>query len=200
MLALAAMNNDTNKIREYVVTGVDINSHTALGFTPLMWAVDKGHGEATKLLLELGADVNKVDLDGRNIVHVACRSVPFNKSILSMLVEKGANINQKDKQGNCPLNTSCRFAEGAWLSSEREKAARLLIELGANVNIANDNGQTPIYRAIYAGNQSLVDLLIKGGSSIGISDKDGKTPTSQRSFCNFFFRGHAAPPSAVMLR
>ena len=24
--------------------------------------------------------------------------------------------------------------------------------------------------------------------------------TSQRSFCNFFFRGHAAPPSAVMLR
>ena len=31
---------------------------------------------------------------------------------------------------------------------------------------------------------------------------DDKTAdlTSQRSFCNFFFRGHAAPPSAVMLR
>ncbi|XP_048251276.1 inversin-like [Haliotis rufescens] len=51
---------------------VDINSRGLRSRTPVMWATERGHRDVVALLASKGADVSLVDVDGGNILHLAC--------------------------------------------------------------------------------------------------------------------------------
>ncbi|XP_071078428.1 uncharacterized protein [Haliotis cracherodii] len=51
---------------------LDINSRGVGGRTPVMAAAVMGHTEVVKLLMNEGANVSLKDVDGNNIVHLAC--------------------------------------------------------------------------------------------------------------------------------
>lgn len=96
-----------NEVRVTVhCAGVD-NRLFDRGFTPLMFAVEKGHVDAVRLLLEKGASVAVVDRNGRTPLHVATGSgEPGELEIVMLLLAKGAFIEAKDAEGMTPLITA----------------------------------------------------------------------------------------------
>ena len=58
MLHEAAFRNQSDLIRLLVKMGADVNAEVGDDGTPLSWAAENGIYEATKTLIECGADVN----------------------------------------------------------------------------------------------------------------------------------------------
>jgi len=109
---LVAMPNRVDMIRFYVERGVDVESRTGDGemiqlateergsvdgdsdCTPLMLSAGEGFVEATECLLDLGADVNAEDGQGRTALHFAEKRFwngqPY-EEVIKLLKSRGAN-------------------------------------------------------------------------------------------------------------
>lgn len=83
--------------------GVDINNQT-FGFTPLTQAVEMEDYQLVKLLLEYGADANKMDEDDHT--PVKCAAEAGNLEIFTLLMEYKANIYSKDAYGNLDISNT----------------------------------------------------------------------------------------------
>jgi ankyrin repeat protein len=103
----AAQSGDITLMRLLLAHGADPNIATANGTTPLMVASGIGwvegvtneqgakeNLEAVKLLLELGADVNAVDGDGRTALHGAAHK--GRNDVVQILVDGGAKLDARD--------------------------------------------------------------------------------------------------------
>lgn len=102
--------------------GWDVNEQVG-GRTLLHHDANHGHGKRVRLLLELGADPNLQDGEGRTALHLVCARGTGTETIRA-LVEAGANPDARDHGGRTPFD----HAE----SASRNTAARILVELGAN--------------------------------------------------------------------
>ena len=136
---------------------------------------------AVRYLVENGADVNAINLQGQtpamnlyggcswdgNIPHLAVlpRSYPYggrycteeDADVLEVLLEAGADINAKDKWGNTLLH----YIAG---SSQRgaKKAVGLVMDFGKpDVNAVNNEGKTVLDIATEKNDESLVKFLLK---------------------------------------
>lgn len=63
-LMRAALNGNTERVKELIHQGADINQRDDNGRTALMFAVTNMHYETMKVLLEYGADVNVKSNEG----------------------------------------------------------------------------------------------------------------------------------------
>ncbi|XP_071084675.1 uncharacterized protein [Haliotis cracherodii] len=89
ILHFACMRGDVETVK-YVLSlhVVDINSRGAGSWTPVMWAVVRGHRDVVELLVSEGADVSLVDEVGYSILHCACAAADVEtvKCVLSLNV------------------------------------------------------------------------------------------------------------------
>jgi ankyrin repeat protein len=134
----AALNGDMTLIRLLLKYGADPNVRTNEGSTALMAASgvnfvvaqtftrpDAEYLEATKLFLELGADVNAVNSQGFSAMHGATNR-GFD-AMVKLLASHGSKLDVKDKQGRTPMT----FAEGVFLAVQppvRKPATIALLE------------------------------------------------------------------------
>lgn len=102
--------------------GWDINERVG-GRTLLHHDANHGHGKRVRLLLNLGADPNLQDGEGRTALHLICARGTGEEAIRA-LVEAGADRDALDHSGRTPFD----HAE----SASRNTAARILVELGTN--------------------------------------------------------------------
>jgi ankyrin repeat protein len=120
-------------IRTLVSIGVDVNTKSGDGNTPLLRACGNGNIEQTQFLVFKGADVNVKDNDGRTPLHKAVRCFGGVK-LTNFLIAEGANVNVRDVEGDSPLH----FA--VW----NDKVFKFLVSNGADVNVKNKEGKTPL--------------------------------------------------------
>ena len=80
--------------------------------------------EIVKLLIEKGIDINQIDEQGRNALHLALTR--DHKEIVLLLIEKGIDINQTNKDGFNALHLACE--EG------HLEVVQILIEKGIKNN------------------------------------------------------------------
>ena len=73
-----------------------------IGWTPLIFASNRGHSGIVKALLAAGADVNAASIDGRTALILACALGHLEAA--RALVAAGANVNVVDQFGRTPLN------------------------------------------------------------------------------------------------
>ena len=60
-----------DEVKGLIDEGVDVNSRSGNGRTPLMYAARNGHVDIVRLLLDHGANINQKSNDGCTVMHVA---------------------------------------------------------------------------------------------------------------------------------
>lgn len=89
----AAAQGDMENIRFFILeAGADLNGTNLQYFTPLMSAALRGHSQAVKLLLKLGADVHIRHPTGLTLME--CALVSKDKETINILLENGCKLSE----------------------------------------------------------------------------------------------------------
>ena len=97
-LMRAALDGDTESVKELINQGADINRRDDDGRTALMFAVINRHYETMKLLLEHGADVNATSKQGGTALMGAAMDGEL--SMVQALLDKGADLDARLHETN----------------------------------------------------------------------------------------------------
>jgi uncharacterized protein len=168
------------------------------GMTPLLFAVRDGNVAMTRLLLELGADLNRSS--GNHTSPLLIALLNGQVGLASELLERGANPNLADDYHRAAL-----FAAIELRNFNHEKypflyndgrdpldLIRGLLEKGADPNLRTDTtpvhglmqfdgswvnfeGQTPFIRAALSGDIEVMRLLLQHGADPNMATAQGST-------------------------
>lgn len=210
-LMWAAANNNAEAIQVLAEHGADINTKTdkpsrnadrtfsyapATGFSALMFAVRAGHIEASRALLDAGANVNDAVSDGQSVLVVAAANA--NWELAAYLLDRGANATAADagwnalhqtvrtRRMNLAFGTPGPFSSGTLDSMELIKK---LLDAGADVNARmsrngmrdgqrnrfNRLGATAFMLAAKVTDVEAMRLLLAAGADPTIPTADGTT-------------------------
>lgn len=139
--------------------------------TPLHWACRGVHLDLVKYLVERGADVNAVDINGIAALHsVASRG---HLEAARILIENGARI---DQQSTIDLSTPLHYA----VAGGYEEVVSLLLAKGARVDVRNIDERTALHVAAQAGDAAIIRELMDAlkasdPASLNLQDFDGNT-------------------------
>ena len=192
-LHTAAEFGRTEQVALLLKSGADPEAKTKVGDTVLQAACGiGGTEEVVAALLKANAKVNARDHSGRTAV---MKAAFFGKHrIVARLLEAGADPSHVDgfecsvlfwAAGGPSPDKLVAKAEGvsgikqADLGSKQDylECAKLLIKQGAKVNGSTDGeNRLPLYYALSAGFEEMVDLLLENGAKVDIEAKGRRTP------------------------
>ena len=147
------------------------------GWTALGYASWHGHVDVVEVLLDAGADVDKIESEGYSPLHDAC--VCGEAKIVKLLLAKSAKVNVRNDGGQTPLHLA--------IGKKNEEIVNLLLEAKAEMNIGDISGSTALHAAGSAGSYEIMQLLLNYLKSrqvktserlvwINICDQYGQTP------------------------
>jgi ankyrin repeat protein len=134
--------------------------------TPLHLALQQGHVEVARVLVNHGAKVSAKDQDGWTPLHLASKH--GHADLARLLIEHGAKVSAKDKQGCSPLHMA--------LEDNHVDLARILAEHGANVSAKDNSGVSLLHQALQYNRLAFVQVLVGHGADMPGKWKDGSTP------------------------
>ena len=97
-LMRAALDGNTQRVKELIHQGADINQRDDQGRTALMFAVINTHYETMKVLLEFGADVNAKSIKGGTALMGA--ALAGDLRMVQALLDKGADLHARLTETN----------------------------------------------------------------------------------------------------
>ena len=128
--------------------------YPATGDTPLHMAAEGGHSHVVKLLLNAGAEINKLNKSGESPLLLAAKN--GHVDIIDKLLAGGGEINMVNEGGESPLFLAAKFGHSDVVIA--------LLKGGANPNRENRDGDTPIQIAAKYGNDFVVEILHNAGA------------------------------------
>ncbi|KAM6298254.1 ankyrin repeat and SOCS box protein 3 [Aegotheles albertisi] len=150
-LHLSACRGALESARVLLEAGADPNEVTTEATTALFLAVQNGHADIVKFLLQHGANVRGPhSFSGWNSLHQA--SFQGCTEIMKILLEKGASKECKDDFGITPLFVAAQYG--------KLESLRLLVSHGADVNSQAKDRATPLLIAAQEGHTECVELLV----------------------------------------
>jgi len=220
-LMWAAAQNHPAMVRELVANGADVNARSAVqnwerqntqeprekwlppgGLTPLLFAARQGSLEATRMLVEAGADVNVTDPAG--IGPVLSAIINGHYDVAGFLLEKGSDPNLADTDGRAALfaavdmNTmpvsnvpmpnvinnrltsvnliEMLLARGANVNAQLTSQQAYRAKLDRGTDTVLTTGSTPLLRAGKAGDVAVVSLLLAKGADAKLATRAGVNP------------------------
>ncbi|XP_066280586.1 poly [ADP-ribose] polymerase tankyrase-like isoform X1 [Branchiostoma lanceolatum] len=166
---LAAKGGHGNVVKILHKHGANLDQALSAGknkVTPLMLASAQGHLGTVKVLVEIGATVEKRDkLKRTALTHAAMNG---HYPVMAFLLRMGADPNSVDTSGNSVAHYAAGY--GWW------HCLKLLLKVGADPNKPNDWKVTPVGIAVLKGNADCVDLLfdLKGPDGQPLADVNFK--------------------------
>lgn len=133
-------------------------------------AVNRGNMAISKLLLEKGANINEINAEGEQPLHIAVSNTDGAEMVKWLLMMK-ANVNGRDKYGATPLHNAVR-------TGNREIVS-ILLKASANINLKDEWGQYPIHMIYGAETKEaneVIDVLVQAGANLNVKDNEGETP------------------------
>jgi ankyrin repeat protein len=192
----------TEKVRDLLAYGAEINARDINGDTPLIVASFLGFSDTVKLLLAKGADVNATNnLGSTALIEAATMNKP---ETVELLLSNGADVSIKNLAGLTALDASIKENHKDMVNLLRTGVAnkpaqsasymafdaglqqaaiegdtgkiRNLLASGANVNARNKDGWTALMHASFQGNTAAVALLLASSADPNQADsKYGRT-------------------------
>lgn len=162
-LIYASEKGNINIMQYLIDNGIDVNGKADdNGDTPLLWAVTgQNPYEASKLLIENGANVNAANDSGVAPATILAASTP---KVVKLLKDNGADLDTKFLDYYPPI----AIAAGAG----NLEIVKALVENGADVNYyPNDINYTAIFHAIDQHNYEVAEYLFKNGVDLNIKMK-----------------------------
>ncbi|MEI0479346.1 ankyrin repeat domain-containing protein, partial [Brachyspira pulli] len=162
-LIYASEKGNINIMKYLIDNGIDVNGKAdENGDTPLIWAVTgENPYEASKLLIENGANVNATNDGGVAPATILSASVP---EVVKLLKDNGADLDTKFADYYPPIAIAA--GEG------NLEIVKALVKNGADVNYyPNDINYTAIFHAIDKHNYEVAEYLFKNGVDLNIKMK-----------------------------
>ncbi|RZC59869.1 hypothetical protein C5167_007171 [Papaver somniferum] len=132
---------------------VDVDSVDGKGYTPLCRAIEKGHLDTVRYLLEKGANADAYDDINYTPLQIATKS--GDTKIIASLLSKGIQLDVANRVGTA-LEMAARLGH--------QNAVKMLLDHGANPNVASPELFRPLILAIYAKSWESVELLLQAGA------------------------------------
>jgi ankyrin repeat protein len=155
----AAQSNNTATLDELLNANPElINLPGPCGRTPLHFAASSGSLEATKMLLQKGANINARDQYGCTPLLLTVYG--FQTEIVKLLAASGANVNLGDNGGRTPLHQAA--------CASPTEIVVILLKNGANPNAQDRNGVTPLHEAARTADEEVLELLLKNNADVAI--------------------------------
>lgn len=172
---------------------------------PLHVAVEAGHVESTRLLLQKGAPVDVPERSAQHMTPLLMAAENGNRALAEMLLAHGANPAKADAEGRGPLHLAARSGNGAFCeflhaldgidldardkagwtplhhacAREKTSAVRALIGLGADLHATDNDGLTPLHRAMQERSDDVIDAYVQalgGKADFDAPSQNGDTP------------------------
>jgi ankyrin repeat protein len=178
------------------------------GMSPLLFAVRDGNAAMTRLLLELGADINQAS--GNHTSPLLIALLNGQVALATELLERGADPNLADDYHRGALFAAIELRnfnhdKYPFLYDDRRDPLDLikaLLDKGANPNQrtdttpvhglmqfdgswANFDGQTPFIRAALSGDIQVMRLLLQHGADPNLATNEGSTALMAASGINW---------------
>jgi hypothetical protein len=149
---VAARNGDVAGLARWLDAGNDPNEHDPGGWTPLLWAAARGHGDAVRVLLAHGADPMRPHLaSAARPIHMAGQSGDVATAAL-LLEQAPDQLNAVwDLNGHTLLLQAVFYGH--------VPLVRACMERGARTDITTARGLGPLELAAQFQNQEVVDLI-----------------------------------------
>ncbi|HUW57001.1 MAG TPA: ankyrin repeat domain-containing protein [Planctomycetota bacterium] len=166
-----ASTGDSELARALIRHGADVNARTVGGegwpiYTPLIYAVDRGHHALAVMLLEAGADPEGARNDGdwplRNAV------AHGDTDMMRILLAHGADIERRDVNGYTVLLHA--------VAHEQPASVAFLLWMGADVRVHDKDRWTALHLATRQCRSDLAEQLLSYGADVNARNDDGKTP------------------------
>ena len=163
--------------------------------SPLYCALEAGHSEVAKLLIERGADTSNSNSENIPLAVLAAKhcshdvlqllsdkEVAFDKleddralltsvarkdfDSIPLLLEKGVNVNEKNKFGDTALCSVVQLGP----HSRAMELSKLLIAYGADINIRNSRFETPLQIACSRNYDKVAELFLELGCETNVKN------------------------------
>lgn len=172
---------------------------------PLHVAVESGHMQSTRLLLEKGAAVDVTERSSRQQTPLHMAASNGNSDLGALLLAHGANPQKIDTDGwnalhhaahggnerfinllldKTEVDINSRDKSGATplhhaCANEKRLAIAALISRGADINAMDDEGLNPLHRAMAEGSDDAVDAYVQtlgAKADYDVLSRAGETP------------------------
>ncbi len=166
----AVRDGDIARLQELIAAGEDLEAQDKFVGTALHWAAVIGNADASRILIEAGADVNThARGDATTALHVAAQRGSV--EVAAVLIEAGAETGARDTADITPLHLAA--------GNDRVSMAALLLDAGADISARGGQfGLTPLHMAARSNASGTIELLARSGVDIDEKLLDGLTPLS----------------------
>jgi ankyrin repeat protein len=166
--ARAIADGDMKRLRA-VVRRADIDRPGKKGMTLMWYAIQEKRFDAIEVLVSLGSKPDEQIVQGLGSPLLHALEVEDLRFLTAML-DGGLPVNYVRKGGESLL------FRAAGPHGRTFAHVQLLVERGADVNLARDNGETPIFSAIFTGEAERARYLAEHGADVNVSTSAGVTP------------------------
>ena len=171
--------------------GVDVDSRTDEGITPLCWAARDGNLEVVTLLLDHGASIDVQGVNGWTPLMAAVANIQIisgpraqifkpprkplgsiaqmrkHEDVARLLIASGANTNLRTVSDWTALHYAAE--------NSAPKVVELLLRHGANPDVTINNGWTAMHLAVKFHSLEIVELLLRHGANPDVTINNGWT-------------------------
>ncbi|XP_045776267.1 L-asparaginase 1-like isoform X2 [Maniola jurtina] len=141
----------------------------------LLYAIEHDDDRAIKKMLDMGADVNAENSEGKTVLHEAI--LKGNVPIIEYLLKNGANVHLKTRCGETPLLTA--------IHKDNHTVINLLKQCGAHLTSADTKSVAEMLSlAARSGSVNRMETLRVAGADLNATDEIKQTPLHKAVLCN----------------
>ncbi|CAF3537035.1 unnamed protein product [Fusarium graminearum] len=164
-LVSAASDGAIPEMLRLIKAGANIDGKNREGI-PLVHAARLNQACAVKILIESGAQIDRIDEYGDTALCLAASK--GNKTIIDLLCNHHANIEHKGWMKSTPLTFAVKGGHA--------DAVEILLDRGAKIEVGSSSLPHPLEVSASGGFEPIIDILLKKGVNVRMAGQTGRTP------------------------